>query len=115
MLAACFLAVLSLSACGRIRLASPNGDVSAEVFSYHHDDATGWPGWGMNIKVDNRYFLQVRGLGLNIAHDSETTPECYHLDTAQSRGRYHLAPAVGRAQGGTGALQRDDCGDVGHS
>ena len=81
MLAACILAVLSLSACGRIRLASPNGDVSAEVFSYHYEDATRWPGWGMNIKVDNRYFLQVRGLGLNIAHDSEATPECYHLDT----------------------------------
>lgn len=82
MLATCLVAVLMLSACGRIRLASPDGNVSAEVFSYHYSDFTRNPGWGMNIKVDGRQFLQVLDLGLDISFADATRPfTLYCLDT----------------------------------
>lgn len=72
-----FAAILLLSACNDRIVTSPDGDICVEVFDYHYDDYSQFCGWGLNIKVDNHQFLQVRDLCLDVAEGREA----YHLDT----------------------------------
>ncbi len=70
-------AILLLSACNHHIVTSPDGDIRVNVFDYHYDDYSQFCGWGLNIKVDNHQFLQIRDLCLDVAESREA----YHLDT----------------------------------